>query len=79
MVIIKSIIYPSHTGKFEKDEESDSADREESEVFHSDGNHDLHGMAIFLFHGVSPLLRVSVSDRNLRDSVSSVFFVLKLI
>ena len=25
-------------------------------------------------HGVSPLLCVSVSDRNLRDSLSSVFF-----
>ena len=73
MVIINSIICPSHTGKFEEDEESDSADEEESEVFHCDGDHDLHGVANLLFHGVSPLLCVAVSDRNLCDSVSSDF------
>ena len=74
MVIINSIICPSCAGEFEDDGESDSADDDESYVFHCDGDHDLHGMANFLFHGVSLWLRVSVSDRNLRDSVSSVFF-----
>ena len=79
MVIINSIISPSHAGEFEEDEESDSADDEESYVFHRDGDHDLHGVANLLFHGVSPLLCVAVSDRNPHDSVSSVFRVLRLI
>ena len=73
MVIINSIIFPSHAGELEDDGESESADDEECYVFHRDGNHYLHSVANYLFHGVSPLLRVSVSDRNLRDSVSSVF------
>ena len=73
MVIINSIISPSHAGEFEDDGESDSANDEESYVFHRDGDHDLHGVANFLFHGVSPLLYVAVSDRNLCDSVSSIF------
>ena len=54
MVIIKSIICTSHAGELEEREESDSADDEESKVFHRDGEHDLHGFANFLFHGVSP-------------------------
>jgi len=63
MVIINSIICPSHTGNFEEDEESDSADREESEVFHCDGDHDLHRFADFLFHGLSPcVVRVGISE-----------------
>ena len=79
MVIINSIIYPSHAGKFEEDEESDSADGEESEVFHCDGDHYLHGVANFLFHSVSPLLCVTVSDRNPRDSISSDFSFSRLL
>ena len=54
MVIINSIIYTSHAGKFEDDDEGESADEEKSDVFHRDGDHDLHGFANFLFHGVSP-------------------------
>ena len=73
MVIINSIICPSCAGEFEDDGESDSADDEESYVFHRDGDHDLHSEANLLFHGASPLLCVAVSDRNLRDSVSSDF------
>ena len=73
MVIINSIISPSHAGEFEEDEESDSADDEECYVFHRDGDHYLHSVANYLFHGVSPLLCVAVSDRNLRDSISSDF------
>ena len=79
MVIINSIICPSRAGEFEDDGESDSADDEESYVFHRDGDHDLHGVANLLFHGVSPLLCVPVSDRNPRDPVSSDFVFPKLI
>ena len=73
MVIINSIISPSHAGEFEDDGESESADDEECYVFNRDGDHYLHGVANFLFHCVSPLLCVAVSDRNLRDSISSDF------
>ena len=54
MVIINSIIYTSHAGEFEDDDEGESADEEKCDVFHRDGDHDLHGFANFLFHGVSP-------------------------
>jgi len=65
MVIINSIISPSHAGEFEDDGESESADDEECYVFNRDGDHYLHGIANFLFHGVSPcctlLFRIGIS------------------
>ena len=44
----------SRAGEFEDDDEGESADEEESDVFHCNGDHDLHGFANFLFHCVSP-------------------------
>lgn len=44
----------SRAGEFENDGEGKSADDEESDVFHRDGDHKLYGFSDFLFHGVSP-------------------------
>ena len=73
--IINSNIGPSYAGEFEDNDEDDSACDEESEVVYCDIKQNMKCFERLFFHGGSPLFCVTVSDRNLHDSVSSVFSV----
>ena len=55
MVIINSIISPSHAGEFEDDGENDSACDKESEVINCDVEQNMKYVERLFFHGRSPL------------------------
>ena len=59
MVIINSIISPSHAGEFEDDGENDSACDKESEVINCDVEQNMKYVERLFFHGRSPLCIVS--------------------